>query len=212
MTDHLVSNVEQLRALYREPSARVQEKKTSTIDELTKAMFESSPFFLLATSDTDGNCDVTPRGGPAGQLLVLDKHTVAFPELSGNNLIDSLQNLVSNPKAGLLVMMPGRDETVRVDGSAVISTDPELLSRWDEKLRTPKCAVVITVSNLFIHCAKAFRRGRVWDAETWADYAEVPDAPELFLEHLKTDAFTPEQIRESLEASYTHDLQEEKPV
>lgn len=177
---------------------------------LTTSMLESSPFFLLATADAAGNCDVTPRGGPPGQIRVLDEHRIAFPELGGNNLIDSLQNIVSNAKAGLLVVIPGRDETVRVDGDAVVTTDPEVLSLWDSELRTPKVAVVLSVANVFIHCAKAFRRGQVWDSETWATYANAPDASELFIEHLGSAEFSAQVVREGLDASYDHDLAAEK--
>ncbi len=134
-----ITTQEQLRELYRTPSKLVQAKKTAVIDATTREIVEASPFFLLATADADGRCDVSPRGGPPGQLIVLDEHRVAFPDLSGNNLIDSLSNIVDNPQAGLLVLTPGTDETLRIDGRATISVDPELLDRWADQLRTPKC-------------------------------------------------------------------------
>lgn len=211
MSDHLVADLDQLKALYREPSARVQAKKSSTIDPLTKEVLEASPFFLVATSDADGHCDVSPRGGPPGQLRVLSGNRIAFPDLGGNNLIDSLRNLIENPNAGLLVVMPGRDETLRVDGSAAISTDPELLALWSDKLRGAKCAVVITVRHLFIHCAKAFRRGQVWQPESWTAYEGVPDASDMFIVHTKTKDVTPAKFRKDLDACYIEELAKEQP-
>lgn len=210
MDDHVISTVAQLRALYRTPSQRVQEKKTATIDGLTREIIEGSPFFLLATSSADGACDVSPRGGPPGQLVVLDDHHVAFPDLSGNNLIDSLTNLVQNPQAGLLVLTPGRDETLRIDGRATVSVDPELLSLWDELVRRPKVAVVINVENTFIHCAKAFKRAGIWDPQSWSNYGQLPDYVELFLSHMGIEGDIA-QYRQDLDQSYADDLASEKP-
>ena len=210
MDEHLITTVDALRELYRMPSERVVAKKTATIDAKTRSVIETSPFFLLATADENGACDVSPRGGPSGQLRVLDDGRVAFPDLSGNNLLDSLENLVRNPQAGLLVLTPGSDDTLRIDGRASLSTDPTLLSSWDDLVRTPKVAVVIEVENTFIHCAKAFRRSQFWDPESWEHYRDVPDAVELFLGHTGIDADLTE-YREAFEAGYESDLREEQP-
>ena len=156
---HDITTSEQLRALYREPHDMVKAKKGATITGAMARFVAASPFFCLATAHADGTCDVSPRGGPAGQLRLLDEgRSVAFPDLSGNNLLDSLSNLVSNPRAGLLVMVPGSDETLRIDGPARLTTDPEILGLWDDELRTPKLAVVVEVTSAFLHCAKAYRR------------------------------------------------------
>lgn len=210
MDEHLITSVEQLRTLYRAPSERVAAKKTAEIDDQTRRVIETAPFFLLATADATGACDVSPRGGPSGQLRVLDDQRVAFPDLSGNNLLDSLENLVSNPQAGLLVITPGSDDTLRIDGSATLTTDPEILAGWDDLVRRPKLAVVIDVANTFIHCAKAFRRSRFWEPDSWADYRDLPDAVELFLGHTGIEADLAE-YREAFEAGYQADLQEERP-
>ena len=156
------------------------EKKGTTIDGATARFVADSTFLCLATSSDKGGCDVSPRGGPAGQLKVLnDGRTVALPDLSGNNLIDSLTNIVANPHAGLLVLVPGSDETLRIDGPARLTTDPEILDLWSDELRTPKVAVVIDVDSVFMHCAKAFRRGSVWDPESWPAMSG-PAACEMF--------------------------------
>jgi len=211
MDEHLITTVDQLRSLYRMPSERVVAKKTATIDEHTRRVIEAAPFFLLATADETGACDVSPRGGPSGQLRVLDEHRVAFPDLSGNNLLDSLENLVANPQAGLLVLTPGSDDTLRIDGRASLTTDPELLAGWDDLVRRPKVAVVIDVENTFIHCAKAFRRSKFWEPESWEQYRDLPDAVELFLGHTGIEADLGE-YREAFEAGYAADLSDEQPA
>lgn len=211
MAEHLVTTVEQLRELYRAPSERVQEKKTALIDDLTKQVIEGSPFFLLATSSTDGSCDVSPRGGPPGQLIVLDDNRVAFPDLSGNNLLDSIENLINNPQAGLLVLTPGRDETLRIDGRASLTTDPELLARWDSLFRRPKLAVIIKVENAFMHCAKAFQRSGLWDPASWSRFGQLPNHIELFLAHTGIEADVGE-YRRLLDESYVSDLAAEQPT
>ncbi len=152
MSDYDITSEEQLRELYRQPSERVLKKKGDRIDGATEHFVAQSTFLCFATSNADGSCDVSPRGGPAGQLKVLDDgRTVALPDLAGNNLIDSLLNVVSNGKAGLLVMVPGSDETLRIDGPARLTTDPEILELWSDELRTPKVAVVIEVGSVFMH-------------------------------------------------------------
>ena len=141
-------------------------------------------------------------------IATLDEHTVAIPDLGGNNLIDSLTNIVDNPHAGLLVLSPGNDETVRIDGRATLRTDDDVLDRWDGLFRRPKLAVVIEVESVFIHCAKAFRRSGLWDPSTWS--TDMPDACELLNEHvgggLDVDA-----MRSSLDAAYETELAEERP-
>lgn len=203
-----ITTLGQLRELYREPSDRVKAKKSDTIGPQTAARLATSPFVLLSTADSSGACDVSPRGGPAGMVLTIDEHTVALPDLGGNNLVDSLTNIIDNPHAGLLVLNPGSDETVRIDGRAALRTDADILDRWDGLFRRPKLAVVIEVEAVFIHCAKAFRRSGLWDPSTWADTG--PDACALLNEHvgggLDVDA-----MRASLDEAYESELAEERP-
>ncbi len=206
---HLISSNEQLRQLYREPSQRVAEKKGSLVVGAAADFVAASPFFCLATANADGACDVSPRGGSPGHLKVLDDGAaVAFPDLSGNNLIDSLSNIVANRQAGLLVMVPGYDETLRIDGRASITTDPEILSLWSDELRTPKAAVVIEVASAFLHCAKAFRRGSLWQPESWPEMADTA-GPEMFNATAGTD-MDPTEMRVLLEADYESSLAAER--
>jgi PPOX class probable FMN-dependent enzyme len=210
MASHDITSLDQLRALYREPSERVRQKKGAVIDGATAHFVETSTFCCLATADDEGNCDVSPRGGPAGQLKVLEGGTsVALPDLSGNNLIDSLTNIVANGRAGLLVMIPGSDETLRIDGRARLTTAPDLLGLWDDELRTPKVAVVIDIDAVFLHCAKAFRRGGVWQPDTWPEYGDTA-ACDMFNDIVGSTVLPAAELREVLETSYREDLTAER--
>jgi PPOX class probable FMN-dependent enzyme len=204
---HVVTSVDELRERYREPSRLVKAKKVGTVDQTTRAFIAASPFVLLATAASDGSCDVSPRGGPPGFVRVLDDRRLALPDLSGNNLLDSLINVTSNAHVGLLFLLPGRDETLRIDGRAWVTVDPSLLELWEGELRRPKAVVGVEVVHAFIHCAKSFRRGRVWDPSSWAELA-APDACELLVSHLALDA-SPADVRANLEEGYAHDLQAE---
>jgi len=210
MTSHDITTMEQLRSLYREPSARVVAKKGTTIDGATATFVAQSTFLCLATSNADGGCDVSPRGGPAGQLKVInDGRAVALPDLSGNNLIDSLSNIVANPHAGVLAMVTGSDETLRIDGSARLTTDPAILGLWSDELRKIKVAIVIDISSVFMHCAKAFRRGGVWQPETWPVVDDLL-ACQMFNDTSGTHDLEPATMREFLEADYDQSLADER--
>lgn len=205
-----LSNPSDLRAHYGEPSARVKAKKGSQLVGDTVAALEMAPFFCLSTSDSTGHCDASPRGGPSGFIKVIDENTLAFPDLSGNRLIDSLSNIVDNPNIGMLVMTPGHDETIRVDGKARITTASDATAMWDGLLSGVKAAIVVDVENVFIHCAKAFRRSGLWQPETWDAYNEAPDATEVFNSIVDTGV-DPADMRQFLEADYEDSLSKEVP-
>lgn len=189
---------DQLAELYRPPSRIVAEKKVATLDETTVGFLAASPFALIGTVGVDGSVDVSPRGGPPGFIRALDDRHVAIPDLNGNNLIDTLRAIVATGRAGLLVTLPGKDETIRINGPAWVTTDASTLDLWNGELRRPTTAIVVRTDEVFMHCAKAFRRGRVWDPASWET---LPDAPDGF------DAAT----REWLENSYVAGLAADQP-
>jgi len=205
---HTLATESELRELYREPSATVRAKKVARIDDSARSFIEASPFCLLATADGDGHSDVSPRGGPPGFVKVLDDTRIAIPDLSGNNLLDSLTNIVANPNAGMLFVLPGRDETLRMEGAAWLTTDPAILERWDDTLRRPKVAVGIAARTLYIHCAKSFRRGRVWDTPSWMELS-APDACEVLVDQMGLDVDA-SVVRDALEDGYVRDLAAER--
>lgn len=209
MSSHDITTMDQLKALYREPSTRVKEKKGDRIEGAAAQFVADSTFLCLATAGSNGSCDVSPRGGPSGQLKILnDGRTVALPDLSGNNLIDSLTNIVDNPWAGLLVMVTGSDETMRIDGPARLTTDPDILNLWSDELRTPKVAIVLEVESVFLHCAKAFRRGGVWKPETWPNIGDTA-ATKMFNDIAGSD-MDPAEMRHFLEQDYKASLDAER--
>jgi PPOX class probable FMN-dependent enzyme len=177
---HAITSEDDLRARFRQPSQRAATKVVDRIDEAKARFIALSPLVLLATSGADGRCDLSPRGGPPGFVTVLDERHVALPDLGGNNRLDSYGNIVANGHAGLLFVVPTRDETVRVNGPAVLSTDPAVLDRCHPGLRRPSLALVVETEEVFGHCTKAFRRAGVWHPDTWAAYALAPDYAEMY--------------------------------
>ena len=207
---HKIRSVEELRGRYREPSSLVQRKKVAGLDPASRAFVEHAPFVLVATSGADGGVDVSPRGGDPGFVLVLDERHVAIPDLNGNNLLDTYTAVVETGRAGLLFVLPGQDETLRVNGAAWVSVDPDLLSRF-EGVRTPKAALIVRADEVFVHCAKAFRRGRVWDTSSWAALADAPGLEAIVCAQGLVDA-PAELIRADLERGYAADLAADRPV
>lgn len=205
----VVTSPEELRTLYREPHDLVRRKKIDHLDDGCVATIAASTLVMVATSDERGNTEVSPRGGPPGFVQVLDPTHLALPDLSGNNLLDSLQNLLSNPHIGLLFVLPGRDETLRVRGRAWVVLDDEVLDGFTQELRRPKAAIGVEVEQAFVHCAKSFRRAGAWDPTSWPAEDAAPSAAELLTEHLALDA-TAEQLAADLEAGYRHDLEQER--
>jgi len=197
--------------MYRRPSRLVAEKEQPSIDAATAAFIGRAPFVLVGTVGADGTADVSPRGGPSGFVQVLDATHVAIADLSGNNRLDTLENIVSNGQVGLLFMMPGQGETVRLNGAAYLSVDPTILQRFPSELKTPKLAIVVEVVGTFVHCAKAMQRSHIWDPESWAALADAPDGAEILsCQNLLPADVTPDMIRADLAAGYEHDLVAER--
>jgi uncharacterized protein len=205
---NVVTSVEDVCQLYRFPNDLVRRKKIDHLDAGCRAVVGAAPLVFVSTSRPHGACEVSPRGGPPGFVQVLDEHRLAIPDLSGNNLLDSITNIVLNPHVGLLFVLPGRDETLRVNGRAWLVTDDDVLDGFTHELRRPKAAIGVEVVDAFVHCAKSFRRGKVWDPASWAPDT-APSAAELLTCHIELDA-TPEQLAADLEVAYARDLAAER--
>jgi PPOX class probable FMN-dependent enzyme len=180
IVDHRIRTEADLRARFGQPSVRAATKVRSRIDDVTARFIGLCPLVLLGTSAPDGRADVAPRGGPPGFVAVLDDRHVAVPDLGGNNRLDSFANIVANPRAGLLFVVPTRNETVRINGPAYLTDDPAVLDATHPDLRRPKLALVVETEELFGHCTKAFRRARAWEPDSWAAYAEAPDYTAMY--------------------------------
>ncbi len=169
----------ELRALLGEPAAIVRAKVADRLNELTRRFVDLSPFVLLATSAPDGTCDVSPRGDPPGFVHVLDERTLLLPDRPGNKLADSLRNVLRNPHVGLLFLVPGVGDTLRVNGRATLVTDEDLLAPCAVEGKVPKLGLRIEVDEVFTHCSKAFLRARLWDPETFVDRSALPSSGEV---------------------------------
>ncbi|WP_300007244.1 MSMEG_1061 family FMN-dependent PPOX-type flavoprotein [Pseudonocardia sp.] len=179
----VVTDPAHLAALYRAPNELVARKKIDHVDDGARALIAASPFALLSTSDADGCCTVSPRGGEPGFVQVLDPHRLAVPDFPGNNLLDSHRHLLANPHAALLFLLPGRAEILRVEGRAWITTDGTILDRSADSGRVPVAAVGIAVESVFVHCAASLRRAGLWDPDTWGR-VDAPTTSEVVKHHL----------------------------
>jgi PPOX class probable FMN-dependent enzyme len=198
-----IETIEQLESLYRKPGPAAAHKVLPAINEGMAKFIDHCSFLVLATSDGKGSLDASPRGGPAGFVRRLDDRHIAIPDLNGNNRLDSLRNIIAFPWAGLLMVVPGQEETLRINGPAALSTDPDLLAGFTKELRTPKLAVVIETAEVCGHCAKAFKRGNMWRPDTWLAGKHSPDLATMYACMWNLDE---NAVRQDLAESYQVDL------
>ena len=203
--DAAITSGEGLREVYRQPGRPAIDKVIDRLDENCRIFLAHSPFLTMATADAEGRCDVSPKGGFPGFVVVLDDKHLAIPDLSGNNRLDSLQNLVSNSGIGLLFLVPGMDETLRVNGTTTVTTSDEILDACGVRDVRPKVAVVVEVEEVYLHCAKALRRAAIWRPEEWPDITDVPTAGRIYKDHMNLDV-TAEEVDQVLEESYRRTL------
>jgi uncharacterized protein len=177
-----ITDLRTLRELIGTPSERAVRKQLTALDQHCRAFIERSPFMLLGTSAADGRCDVSPKGDRPGFVLALDDTTLVIPDRPGNRRLDSLQNIVANPHVGLLFVIPGMDETLRVNGTAEIVQDDDLLARLAVDGKRPQLAIVVRVEETFLHCARSFLRARLWDPEHFMAREELPSLGRMIIE------------------------------
>lgn len=193
---HLVDSI------YPQPSPVVRAKDIGHIDAHIRRFIGMSPFCCLATSDDAGRLDVTPRGDKPGFCKILDDRTIALPDRPGNNRLDSLRNVLVNPGVGMLFLVPGFEETVRINGTARLSVDPRLLGAMAAEGKPPRSALVVSVKEAFLHCAKAFRRSRLWDPTAQVDRSTMPSLSRIISDQLKLPAEQAAQREQMLEEAY----------
>ena len=173
-----IETVEQLVDLIGEPLPRVRDKARPALHQIDREWLAASPFCLVATSDARGSCDVSPKGDPAGFVRVLDERTVAIPERKGNKRADGYRNILENPHVGLLSVVPGRGDTLRINGRAHLVSDAPGFDDMLVQGHRPMLALVVEVEQVFHHCAKAFMRSQLWHASTW-DPMAVGSRPQI---------------------------------
>ena len=167
MTTREITSEAELRELIGTPMPRAAAKDRRTLHERDREWLAASPFCLIATAGADGTCDVSPKGDPPGFALVLDDTTIAIPERPGNRRADGYRNILANPHVGLIFLIPGRTDTLRINGRARLIADAPWFADMEVKGHRPVLAVEVAIEQIFYHCAKAFLRSELWQPETW---------------------------------------------
>jgi PPOX class probable FMN-dependent enzyme len=181
----LTTEVE-IEAILGKPAPRIVAKTINALDDICLAYIARSPFVMVASCDAAGRMDVSPKGDPAGFVHVLDRQTLAIPERPGNRRADTFRNVLQNPRIGLIFIIPGKGETLRVSGTARIARDPWLRERMAVAGRIPELALVVTVEEAFVHCTKCVVRSRLWQPDTWNPDG-LASSPEAVIAHARLD-------------------------
>jgi len=200
MFRHVVTTESELRELVGSPSERALKKDVAVLDAHCRDFIARSPFLLLATASGSGTCDVSPKGDAPGFVRVLDDRRLVIPDRPGNKRLDGMRNLLQNPHVGTIFLIPGREETLRVNGRASIIRDAEILESLTAHGKRPLVAIGLEVEECFFHCPKAFRRAGLWDPERWLDRAALPSMARVLFEQIRPAGKTVEEYeRESEE-------------
>lgn len=199
-----IKETQQLREMYGTPSGRAKIKVLKGLEKHAINYISKSPFVVISTVDTNMNLDASPRGGAPGFVRVLDNNTLLIPDAKGNNRVDSLSNIVETGRIGMLFFIPGIDETLRVNGSAIVSTNPDYLQQFSTEKNLPKACIVITVEEMFLHCAKAFMRSKLWSEEAKLERSQFPTMGQMLNDQLEIDA--PTESQEAMVQRYKNDL------
>ncbi|MEV8454910.1 MSMEG_1061 family FMN-dependent PPOX-type flavoprotein [Streptomyces sp. NPDC052095] len=192
-----LTSTDQLRALYPQPNPNSLRKETDHLTEETRALIGCSSLVFIGSADAEGRADVTPRGGPAGFVSVLDERTLAIPDATGNKRLDTLHNVLRTGHVGLLFLVPGRPSTLRVNGRACVSARPELLARLTPVGKPPVTALVVRIDQVYPHCPKSLMRANAWKPDHWLPADAQPTSAEVTLAQLNLPDLTIDQIEES---------------
>ena len=199
-----VTTRDELRTIYKtpRPTDASMRKELRGLDGHCRSFIGKSPFVLIGSSDNSGNADVTPKGDKPGFTAILDNSTIAIPDRPGNNRLDTLENIIRNPSVGLLFLIPGMNETLRVNGDARITVDPTLRERLAVDGREPQSVIVVTVKAAYMHCAKAFMRSELWKPDSWYDRATLPTLGKILSDQM-AHAETVDDFDRSLDDAYS---------
>lgn len=191
-----------LRQIYRPARGGAVNKVISALDHHCREFLSKSPLLVLSTADENGVCDGSPKGGKPGFARAIDDHRVAWADSSGNNRLDSFENIVANSHVAALFLIPGLDETLRINGVAELSTDPALCADFELGGRPAKVVCVVNVSEAYMHCSKALKRAAVWQTESWLGDDEIPDGVCMLRDHAAIDASVDE-----IRSAYDEDVE-----
>jgi PPOX class probable FMN-dependent enzyme len=197
----VITSLDQLLEVIPEPNELAIRKQISVLDEHCRSFIARSPFLFLATSNAQGDCDVSPKGDAPGFVQVLDDRTLVIPDRPGNNRLDSLENILENPHAAALFIIPGADWTLRVNGRAAIIRDPDILERSAVTGKRPALGVGIEVEEAFLHCPKCILRSDLWDITTWQHKDDLPFA-QIARDHVKLENVPIEVVQRALDKAH----------
>jgi PPOX class probable FMN-dependent enzyme len=198
----MIESTDALRQLYSAPKERAVSKQLSRLDQHCSRFIATSPFVVIASGSTGAYMDASPRGGDPGFVKIPDDRTLLIPDASGNNRLDTLTNIIASGKIGLLFFIPGVDETLRVNGPARLRDEPEFLQHFSAEKRLPKLVIEVEVAEVYLHCAKALMRSRLWDGESRVDRATLPSMGQMLTD--QTGALL--ETQEQMLARYTAEL------
>ncbi len=209
-SNYAITTESALRDLLGQASGLAAKKCLSELDGHCRDFIALSPFLCLGTMSADGRADISPRGDPAGFVQVLDNRTIAIPDRPGNKRLDTMSNILSNPSVGVLFMIPGFEDTLRINGSATLTCDPKILNASPVNGRVPKIAIRIAVAEAFLHCAKALKRARLWDPASRVNRKRLPSLAHMILEQIngegEVDDRTIKNTQDGIEEEYKSHL------
>ncbi|WP_158970682.1 pyridoxamine 5'-phosphate oxidase family protein [Chachezhania sediminis] len=200
-----VETVDDLRKIYRPASEGARRKQLTALEPHSRRFLSLSPFAVVGTQGPDGLGDVTPRGDGPGFAQVLDDRTIALPDRPGNNRLDTLENILQNPAVGLIFMIPGMNETLRINGRARITVDPDLCAQLGMNGRPALSVMVVEIAEVYMHCSKAYIRSGLWKPDTWPDRKEMPTLGEILRDQTAIDADV-QKLDAGLEENYRTQL------
>lgn len=183
--DEVIESPQRLRELSRHPSERARNKVIDHIDDVCRRFIATSPFVIVASRGADGRLDVSPKGDPSGFVQVLDQTTLAIPDRPGNHRFDTFENVLAHPEIGLIFLIPGNGDTLRVSGRAKLVRDRGLQARLAIDSKAPELILVVTVEQAFMHCPKCIVRSRLWAPDQWPDRTTVPTLAEAIMAHAR---------------------------
>jgi PPOX class probable FMN-dependent enzyme len=204
-----IAERQQLRDKLGEVSVLAAGKSIKKIDKYATTFIEHSPFLCIGTADAQGNADVSPRGDPMGFVRVIDEKTLIIPDRPGNNRADTMQNIIANPNVGILFLIPGIEDTLRINGKAEIIDDPEALAPAAVNGKAPKLGIRVKVDEVFFHCAKAFRRSKLWDPSSHQDRQILPSLARIVMEQARAcevEEDEAEKVEEDIQEAYRTNL------
>lgn len=201
LPNEFIADEDELRTFYPNPKGLAAKKTLARLDKHCRKFIRLSPFICLASSDAEGNIDVSPKGDAPGFVEIVNDSTLLIPDRMGNNRVDSMRNVLDNPHIGIIFMIPGIDETLRVNGRARISRDDAVLHRFVINRKAPTTALLVEIDEAFLHCSKAFRRSKLWDEDYRVERKTLPTLGRMVAEQID-DGTDPEEA----EASVQHSL------